>query len=545
VHLCFFPGQDVPEQFVNLHASVLPPLSLVRPRPPAPAFLQPYKTRENKIPWGIRAPLFDFTTQQKLNSAVAYKVPRRPQQPPAAVRAVGCARTALPNMDMETSASSNSNHSGQPTSTSTSTEEGARILPSQDPVTKHPLPARSNSTSQSLSSPSSVTASGSGPSSGSSSAALNLNLKGRHAEPNTTEAHAEPASLSMPPPLTIPQGSSTSSLQNLKKQHQQQQQQQQDSRRESSYSEAWSEDANAASILKNSDVFFSSSPRDFAFDPPSAAADSGGDFETPKLQAGASTNDSAAQEGYLPEPALRVGSRSSFSDANASHRVSISSMYSLASARGVVSSSASANGSDNNSTSGVVSPAHRVASGLMASSSGGAKGPATAQPEAGVSSMTVTTASQGAQVGAHHLAPRDSHDLNDMIKKPGGQATQQPPQPQVGAGVGSTGGPPQRAQPTRSRSRAKRRFSGSTAASSHSPSSDRAMVHRERAEKEEVKPAPWGVIGVCALDIKARSKPSRNILNRLIQNREFDVCVFGDKVILDEGSTSWFPPPWR
>ena len=44
-----------------------------------------------------------------------------------------------------------------------------------------------------------------------------------------------------------------------------------------------------------------------------------------------------------------------------------------------------------------------------------------------------------------------------------------------------------------------------------------------------------GTIGVCALDVKARSRPSRQILTRLQGDGEFDVVVFGDKAILDEG----------
>lgn len=44
-----------------------------------------------------------------------------------------------------------------------------------------------------------------------------------------------------------------------------------------------------------------------------------------------------------------------------------------------------------------------------------------------------------------------------------------------------------------------------------------------------------GTIGVCALDVKARSRPSRQILTRLQSDDEFEVIIFGDKVIQDEG----------
>ena len=46
------------------------------------------------------------------------------------------------------------------------------------------------------------------------------------------------------------------------------------------------------------------------------------------------------------------------------------------------------------------------------------------------------------------------------------------------------------------------------------------------------------ILGICAMDVKARSKPMREILTRLVERLRggIEVKVFGDKVILDEGA---------
>ncbi|KAF1355658.1 hypothetical protein EJ07DRAFT_131636 [Lizonia empirigonia] len=150
------------------------------------------------------------------------------------------------------------------------------------------------------------------------------------------------------------------------------------------------------------------------------------------------------------------------------------------------------------------------------------------------SSLSVTTQSQNGSLGPM-LLPHDQHPAQHApspapaphpVTSPTTTTTSTAAQAQ--APPSSNAALPQAPQPRRSRSRTThRRVSASTAASS-SPASI--------GMREPKKPMK-GIIGVCALESKARSKPARNIFGKLVD--DFDVKIFGDKIILDEDVENW------